>query len=143
MILSENLTKNFEELYNLINIEQIYKKNKDSYEKFRYILFKEIKKINDISYRCIILNKLLEQKEMIKKSTNIFQIVLRNYLDKDEFKNNINNIENANDEIVQLIEKKLNDNIILEETLLYLFEKNSINYYNNILNKKANLLYLY
>ena len=137
LILSENLTKNFEELYNLINIEQIYKKNKDSYEKFRYILFKEIKKINDISYRCIILNKLLEQKEMIKKSTNIFQIVLRNYLDKDEFKNNINNIENANDEIVQLIEKKLNDNIILEETLLYLFEKNSINYYNNILNKKA------
>ena len=136
-ILSEKLIKNFEEIYTLLNTEKIYEKDKDSYDKFRYILFKEIKKINDIHYRTTILNKILEQKEMIKKSLDIFQIVLRKYLDKDEFKNNIENMKNADDEIIQLIERNLKDNIILEETLLYLIEKNSINYYNNILNKKT------
>ena len=63
--LSEKLITNFEVIYSKIIIEE-GNKDKDYYDKLGYILFKEIKKITDISYRCKILEKLLMEKEMIK-----------------------------------------------------------------------------
>ena len=70
---------------------------------------------------------------MIKKSIEIFQLHLKNYLKKDKFGDNMTNILNGNDNIIKLIEKKLNDdNFVLAETLLYLFEKNSLNYLKNV-----------
>ena len=55
----------------------------------RYIFHKEIRKISNIDYRFEILNKLLEENEMIKKSNEIFQMVLKEYLKKeDKFKEN-------------------------------------------------------
>ena len=67
---------------------------------------------------------------MIKKSNNIFQILLKIYLNKNEFKDNRLKLLNGDDEIMELVEKKLEneDNFILKETLLYLFEKNSLIY---------------
>ena len=68
--LSEELIDNFIAFYNLImNNGDIIKKDKYFYEKVRYILFKEIKKIPDIMYRYNILEKVLEENEIIKKST--------------------------------------------------------------------------
>ena len=52
---------------------------------------------------------------MIKKSIEIFQLHLKNYLKKDKFGDNMNNILNGNDNIIKLIEKKLN--IFLKKTL--------------------------
>jgi len=52
-------------MYGKIIVEE-ENKDKDYYDKLGYILFKEIKKITDISYRCKILEKLLMEKEMIK-----------------------------------------------------------------------------
>ncbi len=52
---------------------------------------------------------------MIKKSIEIFQLMLKNYLKKDKFGDNMNNILNGNDNIIKLIEKKLN--IFLKKTL--------------------------
>ena len=52
---------------------------------------------------------------MIKKSIEIFQLVLKNYLKKDKFGDNMINILNGNDNIIKLIEKKLN--IFLKKTL--------------------------
>ena len=142
--LSDNLICNFERIYeSIIEDKDIYKEDLNYFDKLRYILFKEIKKNNDINYRCKILEKLLEHNQMIKKSNDIFQIILKNYLNKDNFINNIDNINNkfnGDENIINLIENKLNNNIILEETLLYLFEKNSLNYFKNILNNnKVNL----
>ena len=138
---SDVLINNFEKIYELITKnEEIYKEDKDYYNNLRYILLSEIKKISDIDYRFNILEKLLEENEMIKKSNDIFQILLKSYLKKnDKFKDNRKNILEGNDIIIKLIEDKLDNKIVLEETLLYLFEKNSLIYYNYILKNKKNL----
>ena len=77
--LSKELINNFEEIYNLIIKDEIIDKNdKYYYDKVRYILFTEIKKVPNIDFRYKILEKLLESNEMIKKSNDIFQILLKN-----------------------------------------------------------------
>ena len=108
------------------------------YDKIKYILFKEIKKISDINYRCKILEKILEENELIKKSNDIFQFLLKNCLRNDDrFRENRNNILNGNDYIIKFIEKKLTENnFVLAQALLYLFEKNALIYLNNTLNNK-------
>jgi len=75
---------------------------------------------------------------MIKKSKDIFQILLKNYLKTDDkFIDNRDKIVNGNDIIIKDIEKKLEcNNYILSETLLNLFEKNSMIYLTNILKDK-------
>ena len=153
-ILSEELYKNFEKIYNLISKKEIKEKSdKDFYDKLKYIFLKEIKKISDINYRYQIFEKLIEENQMIKKSNDIFQILLKNYLKKKEFKDSMNKILNGDDEIITLIEIKLKDNFILSETLLYFFEKNSLIYLKankniedeplEILKECVNFLYYY
>ena len=135
---SSELINNFETIYELITKNRELKTlDKDYYNNLRYILLSEIKKISDADYRSKILEKLLEENEMIKKSNDIFQIVLKPYLKKnDKFKENINNILKGNDNIIKIIEAQLDNKIVLEETLLYLFEKNSLIYLNYISDKK-------
>ena len=135
--LCDELSDNLDKIYNSIMKEE---KSKDFYDKLRYILFKEIKKISISDYRFHIFSKIIEENQMIKKSNDIFQIILNNYIRKDKFKDNRNTILNSKDEILKLIEEKLNEkeknNFVLFETLLYFFEKNSLNYLKFNLNKK-------
>jgi len=141
--MSDELINNFELMYELlISEEDLFNKDEDNFDKLRYILFKEIQKISDINYRQKILKKVLEQDKMIKKSNDIFQMLFKNYLRQNNFKKIIKNISIEDDIIIKLIEKKLNDNIVLEETILYLFEKNSLIYFNGILNKKSKSVFL-
>ena len=68
---------------------------------------------------------------MIKKSNDIFQILLKNYVKKNQYKDNWNKILNGDDDIIRYIEIKLNDNFVLTQSLLFFFEKNSLNYLIN------------
>ena len=135
--LDEELQKNFDELYKLLTKkDKSVEKDKIFYDKIRYIFFKEIKKIPYVNYRAKILDIILEENEIIKKSNNIFQILLEEYLkDSYDFNNNLKHILNGDDALIKLVEEKLkNKNYVLSETLLYLFEKNSIKYLQFILN---------
>ena len=139
--LREKLCENFEALYNSIIKDEVVNKNdRDYYDKLRYIFFKEIKKISDINYRFTIFEKIIEIDEIIKKSNNILQILLKNHIKKEKFFETRNNLLNADDMIVKLIENKLNDNntniLILSETLLYFFEKNTLIFFDYILNEE-------
>ena len=135
--LSDELCINFEAIYNLIIKDETVDKDKEYYNNLRYILFKEIKKISDISYRFKIFEKLLESNEMIKKSNDILQLLLENCFKKDKFEDNMNSLLNGEDNTLKLIEKKLNENnFVLAETLLYYFEKNSLIYLKTILGSK-------
>ena len=68
MKLCDELINNFEAIYNSITKDEIIDKNdNDYYEKWRYIFFKEIKKMPNINYRYKFLEKLLESNEIIKK----------------------------------------------------------------------------
>ena len=147
--LSEELPDNIEAIYNLImkdeTIDKKDKDYKDFYDKLRYILYKEIKKIPDINYRFKILEKLLNSNEMIKKSNEIFQMILKKNYVKKEYNENRNNILNGDDDIIKLLNNKVDrsknrENFVLVETLLYFFEKNSLNYLNNIINSKKEIM---
>ena len=151
--LYDKISKNFDELYLLINNEnddeKIVKKDDSYYDRLRYIFFKEIKKISEPSYQYHVLKKLIKEKEIVKKSIDIFEILLQNYLNKEDFKNNMdNNFKNSNfnkiifgkDPIVTFLNDKLYDvNFTLEETLLYLFEKNSLINLSNFLKNNTDL----
>jgi len=139
--LNDELIKNFEEIYNsIIKDEVIGKDEKDYfYDKIRYILLKEIKKIPYIDYRYKIVEKLLESNEMIRKSNDIFQILLKDYIKKD-YKLSRNIILNGDDDIIELLDKTVNNNYVLAQTLLYFFEKNALNYLDNILNSKKEII---
>ena len=140
--LSEELINNFDAIYNLIIKDEIIDKNdKDYYDKVRYILLIEIKKVPNIDYRYKILEKLLESNEIIKKSNDIFQILLKNYV-KIDYKSNIYAILNGDDDIIKILDKTINNNFVLAETLLYFFEKNALNYLENIINHKKETIKL-
>ena len=118
---------------------------KKYYETLKYIYLKEINKINDINYRSKILEKIIVEKEIIKISNDIFQIIFKKLVktEKGKFKQTIKDIKKGEDEkiIVELIENNLaNDQnehyFALSETILYFFEKNSLIYLNNTLYDK-------
>ena len=135
--LIEELSNNFEAIYSLIfKDENIENNDKEFYDKLRYILYKEILKISDINYRSKILEKLIESNEMIKNSNDIFQILLKKNVKKDKYLDNITTILNGEDVLIKIIEKNINNNFVLAETILYFFEKNSNNYLINYLNTK-------
>ena len=111
-------------------------RDKDYYDKLRYILFKEIKKVSDMPYRYKILIKILSEKEIIKKSNNIFPILLKNYLKIAKYKDNRKKILVGDDNIIKYLEKEVSNNSVLEIVLLYLFEKNSLIYILSIITNK-------
>ena len=144
-MLVENLKYNFENIYNLVTeMKEIYKNDTKYFDNIRYIFFTEIKKIYNIDYRYMIICNLIEENELIKKSYNIFQYLLRNYFKNEKFKNIRNDLLNSeNNKIIKLIESKLiNNNIYLEETFLYLFENKSLNYYNYIFENNLKIINL-
>ena len=91
-IIQKDTSDNFSEL--VVNFENIYQKlneeklkeikteedkiyDKNYYDTLKYIYFKEIKKIIDSTYRNEIFKKIIRDKEMIKRSGDILEILLR------------------------------------------------------------------
>jgi len=138
--LSDELINNFEEIYNTIIKDEIIDKNDIYfYDNLRYIFFREIQKVSDDDYRFEILKRVLESNEMIKKSNDIFQILLKNCV-KNEYKDNRNRILSGTDNILKLLDKRIIKNFVLEETLLYFFEKNAFKYLEYIINSKKEII---
>ena len=132
----DKLIVNFQNIYELLTSEEIKKgENNNYYNKYydtlRHIFFKEINKISDTNYRCKILEKILCEKEIIKKSNDTFELLLQKYINvnagEKNFKKNLSIISKTDDEILNLIENNLVDiendyHFALSETLLYFFE---------------------
>ena len=141
--LIEELIYNYDNTFSILFYnEKINKNDKNYYDNLRYILLKEISRISIINYRYKILEQLLEENEIIKKSNDIFQILLNDFLKMDKYKDNMINILNGNDIIIKLIENKLINNTTLNETIFYLFEKNALIYFNKIYSNKNEALNL-
>ena len=144
------LIENFKKTYNSLSIKEIKtEKDKDKkyYDKYfdtiKYIFLKEIIKISDQKYRYKIIEYLLREKEIIKKSNDILQLLLKKIIivksGEKGFKQNLHYILKEDIkkeyEILPLIEKYLDDKkdnyLSLSETMLYFCEKNSIIYFQN------------
>ncbi len=139
------LKSNLDDIYRelLIPNEEIIKEKGNIYydkyyDTFRYIYYKEMKKVYNDNYHSRILEYLLKEKEIIKKSNNIFQILFRQLIKVNkDFKKVRKNILESKSKIISYIESNIGDNqqknyFSLTETLLYFFEKKSLNYFKNI-----------
>ena len=89
-----------------MNYYQKKKEIKDKYyDTIKYIYKKEIEKINDNVYCSSILEEIIKEKEIIKISNDIFQILLKKYTDvsiKDD-------LLESKDNIIILLDRKLSD----------------------------------
>jgi len=113
------------------------------YNTLRYIVLQEIKKVKDNTFRGKVLETIIRDKEIIK-SNFIFEVLLEDYLPKnlEEFKEIKNKLLNGNDDVIKTIDSNLGDNQnnILSETILYLFEKITCVFLDKYLNIENNAL---
>jgi len=130
----QNIYENIiEEKMNEIKTEEDKIYDNKYYDTLKYIFLKEVSKIIYINYRIKIFGKLISDKEIIKRSNDILQILLKKTIktgksEKDGFKSILNNLKKG-DQIVRLIENNLLNNqednyLSLQETILSFFEKN-------------------
>jgi len=140
-----NLIKNFIDLNQKLKDEKSIELQNKYYDTLKYIYMQEIKKINEITYHAAVLGELMKEKEIIKKSNDILQLLLKFYVDKDYFIETKEQLLKNKDDIIKLIDKYLSNlkveyYLSLSETLIYFFEKNSLIYLKYILkNKKESL----
>jgi hypothetical protein len=81
----------------------------------------------------IINEKIIEEKEIIKISNDIFQILLDLYIDVELFESTKDDLLKSKDNIIKFLNKNLSNDTIelyleLSETLIYFFERNSLIY---------------
>ena len=137
----DNLIKNFLDLNKKLKAEKDEQFKNKYYDTIKYIYMQEINKVNDISYRSVILGELIREKDVIKKSNDILHILLKAYIEKENFIDREKLLNSKKDTIIKPIDKFLSNHktdyyLSLSETILYFFEKNSLIYLNFILNKK-------
>ena len=82
------------------------------YDTVKYIYKKEIEKINDKVYCSSILEEIIKEKEIIKISNDIFQILLNSYTDMDKFEDLKDDLLVSKDNILKLLNLKLSDESI-------------------------------
>ena len=135
----QKLLSNFEKL-DLI-LSNLENKNEKYYNILTKKYSEEIKKLYDTDYRYVIMKKILEKNEIVKRSIDIFQILLDDNLEIEDFRYNRNIVLYDNDTITNHLEKELKLNLVLKETMLYLLEKKSLIYIQNAADeeKKATL----
>ena len=134
------------------NENDILKQNEDEdvyYELLSSFYLSELKRESDINYRASILEQILINDKIIIKSLESFKILLKSILQPeiDKFEKILTTLTFKSDDIIlEMIEKK--DSIALNDSLLYLFEKNSFIYFEkaeivdkNIMEKKFNTFY--
>ena len=148
-IQSDELIDEFKNIITSIN-RAIHYTDKNYFDLLKFIFYKEIKKVPNVTYRTAIFQEIIKDPEVLIKSNNILQILLYPLVKpkKDLFPKCIMEILKATDyDIAVIMENVLKDednnekiNIALSETLLYYFEKNSLMYFNDIFNGKHKIV---
>ena len=93
------------------------------YDTLKYIYKQEIEKVNDKVYCSAIIEEIINEKDIIKISTDIFRLLLESYTDLKEFKYIKDDLLKSKDNIIKLLNKKLSDDskdyyLALSETLI-------------------------
>ena len=105
-----DLIKNFLDLNQKLKEEKNEEFKNKYFDMLKYIYIQEIKKVKDIDYRASLLSELMKEKEIIKISNDIFQLLLKIYIDKSNFKKTKDLLlKNKGDLIIKLIDKYLSN----------------------------------
>ena len=112
--------------------------NKDFSKLINNIFIREIKKIEDKNYRKLILEIILDNKNILKNSNHIFNIIFYNVLGNgsvESLKNGDKTLQ-ENNPCYEIIDKYLNESKenykIIEQILLSLFESYYLVYFDSI-----------
>ena len=97
-------------------------KNFDFYKILGFVFLNEFIKIESPKYRELLLEKILENKKLIKNSTQLIKIILETIIESDPI-DMINNLKNIQEEESQMIIKlnKIKDDF-LDEIIINIFE---------------------
>ena len=135
----DKLCSNLEIIYEtLSDIKGIFKnkKNFDYYEFVSSVLLYELNKNNFPKYRKLMLEKIINNNNLIKKSSQIIDIIIQNsgvnYQPK-KIKNNLKYLSSEISPALSLLNKT--ENNILEEILMNIFERNIAIYFELLPNK--------
>lgn len=139
IIQKDQPNKNTKLIENFIDMNDLLPKIKNEFSKdkyddtVKYIYKKEIEKKNDKVYCSAILEEIIKEKEIIKISNDIFQILLKSYTDKEIFEDLKDDLLDSKDNTLKLLNLKLSDEsrdyyLALSEAMIYFFERNSLIY---------------
>ena len=138
--LCDNLQKIFAFIQNKLG------KSKDYHKIMNKILLNEFLKVCDDEYRMEILNIIFKDNEFIINSSQIFKVIIKNYISHDPSSDILDNLKTLynHKNIVLIYLLNSISNPVLDEVLLNIFEA-EINYYFKsiplIKDKKGKLLY--
>ena len=123
------LIENFKKLNELLNIIKKEETKGKYYATLKYIYKKEILKFDDKVVCAAILKEIIKEKEIIKISNDIIQILLV----IEDFESIVGYLLKKNDNIIKVLNSKLSDNsrdyyLALSETIIYYFERISLIY---------------
>ena len=103
------------------------------YKTLKYIYKKEIEKVDNDFYWKEIVEEIIKEKDIIKISNDIFQILLHSYIDLDNIVETKDNLFKSKNIIIKFLNKILSnpsvDNYLeLSDTIMYFFERCSLYY---------------
>ena len=140
----DGLNSNLDELYETLKntMEKLSnEKNFDLNKLLSFILVKEFKKIGYNEYRKNIFDKILNNNDLIKNSSEIIKIIINNVEVDCEYNFIVDNVEYIQDAKTELF-TKLNDtqNSFLEEIIMDTFERMISKYFESIPNLESSVL---
>ena len=109
--------------------EEIDKNDDEYYELLSNFYLKELRRLTDINYKSTVLEQILNNDKIIEKSLESFKVLFKSILQPeiDKFKDVLSSFTSKTDDILQMMDRK--QSIVLDDSLLYLFEKNSFIYF--------------
>ena len=136
------LCDNFNDFYNFL-VDSLGKENNNFnfYKVLNFVLFNEYMKISFDNFRELLLQKILDNNDFIKNSSQIIKFILENIIisNPNEFENNLEYLRDED----SVIFKKLNntENSFLDEVIMNIFEGKICVYFESIKNCDNKELY--
>ena len=145
---SKKLCDNFNEFCNFFDEKLKNDKKNENLDKFKvlsYFFLNEFQRVNNGDLKELILEKILQNNEVIKYSSEVLKIILENKINinPEYMISNIDNLRKEKSNILNMINNE--ENIFLDEVIMNIFESKLMIYFESIENisyeKKNEILF--
>ena len=134
---SKKLCDNFNEFCNFFDEKLKNDKKNENLDKFKvlsYFFLNEFQRANNGDLKELILEKILQNNEVIKYSSEVLKIILENKINinPEYIISNIDNLRKEKSNILNMINNE--ENIFLDEVIMNIFESKLMIYFESIEN---------